>query len=503
MEGEQVISDTLRAAREFRADAVAAYRAMFGPWIPRGVYWASWGLMDRVHFRELKASGCGEVIVNANRIDASRFDWMGGRPRVLRLAENARLEGHSIGLMPYVPTLDPGWAALCGRKCAAWIDDMGGVGETHVRQVQLDVEGHGEKDGARRARIPVQMHYTRYTAAQWAALARVVDAFMIALLTGYHDWRGDTDSRPLLGLAKFGARGGLVLGLTTLYYRRAVGDLLAKGTWTIRGITYRIGEHLPQAYSREGDGDQVWHREDLQPGPLQRKTWNTHRDLAPYLDVQGLGLNGWDLERTGEDWPEHMRLTAPQAMDRMLEECRALGVPQIAIWGPGHLADERDDPIEAARFDLHLAAYERWCALGQRVDPEHQTPTPEPEPEPGVTIDWAHARVIEGLERGGLPAGFVLPKHYHPPLSVAPYVHTAGVILTRWHRLRREAVARGETAAPPLAWVVPFTDKAGRSCRGVVCHHTWTPDGRGGHKDFDGAGCTVGIARLSRSTPRA
>ena len=411
-------------------EAAHAYAETSTPGARRvlGQHWVGWGRYSRDQLRDLRAAGVGELVLNLNDASAGgKWKWDGSRDKILALASVALEEGFSVGLMPWV-WCSEAFMDTAGEHIATLIADLGG----HVRLIQLDWEGSAEVSA-------------KALAKKAGGYGPAVDKAMKALCVRLP--------------------GTVALGVTPLYFRRPGGDALLEWSWreteddTDR--VWAIDELCPQAYAIWDTKNPATMAPEYQPPRLQARCAEHY---APFRTGRrfGMGIAGWQLTRPA--------MTAAQAMRAQVDGVLAAGVEIFNVWG-GHLMDATTG-YEAERFDLTLTAYRRVClGVGSR-DQERDSAL-----EGGAVIKWGERYHDPKLARGGAPVGYVLPKR-------------AGVTLAKVVPPAKAILARSHAEGWPLGSVVPV-ELDGRRLKGVVQHHTWTPDGKGGHRDFDGPGCTV------------
>lgn len=424
----------------------------------KGSFWLSWGDLSPGQLQELRASGCSEIIVNTNdtkRSKANPFQWVGGdRAKVMRRCEMALKHDFTLGAMPWF-FCDPEWAAIAGDEMARMHSDLSGG----LRLVQPDWEGTSEVTARIGAKVHTRKAEAKLTAAERARIAayvgKVLQAFAAKLPPS------------------------VVLGITTLYFRRVAGDAAIMWNWTdpITGKHWTIDELAIQAYSVWDTSNPATMLDNYAPYTLQLRAMEFYRALDAFLTEIGIGINGWKLTRP------HM--TAEAAMDGGVEGVIASGAKRLLIWG-GHLMDDEGIRYEADRFDLALAAYERACKDGARVDPVRRTTDPYADPDDDVVIHWDHAYVDESIARGGGPDGYALPGQVNMKHLVSAF--RPAVI-----RFKQQCDAERR----PWGTVVPIT-KNTRQGKIVYQYHPWTNDPKTGKRiPHKGPGGTLFFKRAA------
>jgi len=325
------------------------------------------GALTREQLAELKEAGCDEVLFNVNGTKAGPWQWYGGKAAILRGAETVASLGMTVGWMPWV-WCNPSFMAECGDRLVELTKDFGGP----VRLWQLDWEGSAETSAR------------RYATHMGITLPEAVRQSLHELARRYAETNG------------------VMLGATTLYFRRPAGDALLKWQQQVDGRTVRIEELLVQTYSIWNPKKKSTHSPDYQPGILQRRGWDNYAGFQPSLHELGLGLNSWMLDRSGPDVPVELRMTAAAAMHRAVEAALDVGAEQVGFWA-GHLINS-DSAVEKHRWELTLSAIRRLKGTGPAIltAPEPATPT---SPE-GVHFKWDEQFEDRSIIRGGRPDGY-------------------------------------------------------------------------------------------------
>jgi hypothetical protein len=318
----------------------------------------------------LKAAGVREVIFNVNNAGArGKWEWDGKRSAILKRAQEARAAGLSVGWMPWM-WCTPEFMARCGKEVEALDRDFGaGGGGGGARLVQLDCEGSAERGAGKRARR-AGMSLEEYVGACMRAMCEHLPP-------------------------------SITLGITTLYFRRPVGDTCIRWGEEVAGRWWSVEEWIGQFYSpwltsppHSASKARATHAANFQPGILQRRGDEFNRPLYEHMTDRGAGLNLWALRRPG--------MSAEEAMDRAVEEVRGQGHNTVAGWA-GHLIARN-----SARFDLTVRAFDRLCNGGPAV----VTRSPPgggawPNDPPGARVLWGEWWRDEAIAGGGRPSGYV------------------------------------------------------------------------------------------------
>jgi hypothetical protein len=313
---------------------------------------------------ELKAAGVREILFNLNDAGA-RGKWRleQSESKILNRIEAAAAAGFSIGLMPWV-WCNPKFMRVCGQEVSRIVDELEGV---DIRLIQMDWEGSAEvsaKSGARRAGVSLEQWVSQSLRALCAELPP-----------------------------------HLALGITTLYFRRAAGDLAIKWSDEVSGAHWQVSEWIGQFYSpwltsppHSEAKAKATHAANFQPPVLQERGDTFYAPLYKYMSSRGAGVNLWALKRPG--------MSASEALDLAVEAVAAQGHNVFAGWA-GHLI--MNNP---ARFELALRAFERVCGRGGRVD-SSKARGEWGDPPPGCDVLWSELTHIESIAQGGRPGGFV------------------------------------------------------------------------------------------------